>query len=258
MRRILRPLLVAAVLALTVAAIATRAFATEPRTVTYETAGVTKIDVGGPATLTISIGTPERLIVTASGDDLDRIEVEQDDDKLAVEFDGGIIFNRDPEDEIRYDITVASLEELDLHGAVIATVEGVTGENLDLGLSGACLADITGIDVSTLKAGLSGASSVEIAGSAESQEVNVSGASIYHAGELDSRFATVEASGASTVVIRSTEALQIEASGASTVEYLAPEGADVTKDESGASTIRALPYTPLPVATPQPTASPQP
>ena len=261
MPRILVSLLAAAALALSIVAIATGAFAAEPLTADYEIAGVTKIDVGGPATLTISIGTPEQLVVTASDEDLDRIDVEKDDDRVAVEFDAGIIFNREPEDEIHYDITVASLEELQLHGAVNATVEGVTGGNLEVDLSGASQAGFSGIQIASLKADLSGSSNIEMVGSAETQDVDVSGASIYHAGELDSRFVTLEASGASTVLVRASESLQLEASGASTVEYLAPEGAAVTMDESGSSTIRALPFTPLPAASPaaspQPTASPQ-
>jgi hypothetical protein len=256
MRRVLLPLLVAAAIALPIAAIATSVIAAEPVTATYDLPGVTKLDVGGPATVTISIGTPEQLVVTALDEDLDQIDVERDDDRLAVEFDGGVIFNREPEGEIQYDITVASLEELELHGAVSAIAEGVTGENLDLDLSGASEADFSGFDITSLNAGLSGSSNVEITGSAETQDVDVSGASDYTASELDSRFVTVEASGASAVIIRATESLQIDASGASTVEYVAPEGAAVTMDESGSSTIRALPFTPLPVASP--VASPQP
>jgi hypothetical protein len=252
MRRIVTPSLVAIALALPVAAIAATAFAAEPVTETSDIAGVTRIEIGGPATVTISIGTPERLMVTAVQEDLDRIDVERDDDKLAVDFDEGLIFHREPEEEIRYDITVASLAELELHGTVDATVAGITGQELKLDVSGSSHATLDDIALTSLDVGLSGASTVEAAGSTEMQEIDVSGASVYQGDMFDSRSANVEVSGASNATVRATEALHIRASGASTVEYIAPPDAAVEIDTSGASSAESLPYTPLPAATPQP------
>src|SRR3954464_10572934 len=143
MRRLLIPLLVATALALAVVTIATRAVAADPVTVSRDITGVTRLDVGGPATLTISIGTPAKLTINVDQKDLDRIDVEHDGDKLAVGFDGGIIFNREPEGDIRYDITVASLTELQLHGDVDATASKVTGDSLKLDLSGSTNATLT-------------------------------------------------------------------------------------------------------------------
>lgn len=251
MRRLVIPALAAIALALPIAAIAATASAAETRTDTHDISGTTRIEIGGPATVTITIGAPERLLVTAVPDDLDRIEVERDNDKLAVAFDQGLIFHRSPKDEIRYEITVASLRELRLHGTADATVTGIAGQELKLGVSGASHATLRDLDVTSLDLSLSGASTVEADGSAETQTIDVSGASGYHAEALDTRSATVQVSGASNVTIRANDALAIRASGASNVRYIAPETAAVDADTSGASSVEPLPYTPLPPATPR-------
>lgn len=71
-----------------------------------------------------------------------------------------------------------------------------------------------------LSVSMFGASTVTAAGRSTHQEIVVSGASTYDASGLASRSVTVDASGASRVVVRVSETLHAHVSGGSLVEYI--------------------------------------
>ena len=76
-----------------------------------------------------------------------------------------------------------------------------------LSVLGAARVDATGIDTDRLDVVVNGATTVTIAGRADHQDITIRGASTYDASWLDSRTVTVDATGASRVVVRVSEAV---------------------------------------------------
>ena len=105
-------------------------------------------------------------------------------------------------------------------------------------LSGVSHAELNRVDAGSLLVEMSGASDAVASGRADTQEIRASGASVYHAPDLDSRVARVQLSGASRGVVRVRERLEVDASGASLLEYIGNPTLSV--NTSGDSVVRQI------------------
>jgi hypothetical protein len=105
--------------------------------------------------------------------------------------------------------------------------------------SGATEGVISSIDSDSFEADVSGASSLVVgSGHVRRMKIRASGASTFDAPALEAYQADVDSSGASTIIVNAIEELKADASGASSVRFLGTPN-KLTKDESGASSIRA-------------------
>jgi hypothetical protein len=251
MRRILAVVTVSA-LALSVVPHFTDEAAAQETTESRQVSRFRRIEAEGPGRLVVTVGPTESLQITASASDLRRIETEIDGDTLDIEFEGGTIFNRGSGGTILYEVTVPSLVELDVEGGIEAEVTGIIADGFDLEVSGRSQVRIDGLETSSLDVELSGASTVQISGAVTSQDVDVSALSEYRALLLDSRFASVEASGGSLARVRVQEVLDAEASGRSRIEYIG-ENVRIVEEVSATSSLVQLPFEALPSATPEAT-----
>jgi hypothetical protein len=91
-------------------------------------------------------------------------------------------------------------------------------------------------DVNSLKASMAGAGDFEFSGRADVAEINLVGAGKLNAFSLQTREASVDLSGTSTIKINSSEKLTINANGAGTVEYRGSPSLSLNK--SGLVSIR--------------------
>ena len=148
-----------------------------------------------------------RLILQPS--DSEFVEVRADDNLLPLlgtEVRGGTLFLGPDSDTDFGEITeiVYTVGYLQLNRIAISGV-----------MEGEALA----IDTDFLSVGLSGVSSLRIAGWALDHDVQVSGVSTYHAGELETSLTVITASGVSSGVVWVSEELDATASGASWIRY---------------------------------------
>lgn len=121
--------------------------------------------------------------------------------------------------EIRFYVTVPTLNELKVSGAAEVTTDGtLKGEELKLIVSGASEVTLN-LDYTALKVSISGASDVILNGNATTCNMECSGASEIKAKSLDTQNAVVRASGASSCSVNATSTLTYEVSGASDVIY---------------------------------------
>jgi hypothetical protein len=105
--------------------------------------------------------------------------------------------------------------------------------------SGATEGVISSIESDSFDADVSGASSLVVqSGNVRRMKISASGASTFDAPALEAYQANVDSSGASTVIVNAIEDLHADASGASSVRFVGTP-TKLTKDESGASSIRA-------------------
>lgn len=129
------------------------------------------------------------------------------------------------------------LKSIEIGGASSFTSDGeIKTEKLDIEVSGASHFDAN-IDCQSLEVSVSGASSAEIGGKAVNANIEVSGASkLSSNGEyLNTDYADVDLSGASTAEIICNKNITGEASGASKLSFRGAAKADVST--SGASKV---------------------
>jgi hypothetical protein len=200
---------------------------------------VTKIEASGPGTLMVARGAPGAVAVSAMPEDHERIEVKADGDTLKLGFKGGLLLNRGPEGEVRYEVTAAVIEELKLDHGIAAEAVGLEAGEVKVKLGGG--SRLTLIDLRTTKFELdaSGGSQVAVSGVVEQQKAKLGGGSSYQGTGLESKETEVDASGGSQASVRVREELKARASGGSTVSYVG-EGVKLDVKTDGGSNLRQV------------------
>ncbi len=170
---------------------------------------------GGAAVIDVHVraGAPATLLqVTGDDDVVPKIVTEVHDGVLAIRDDS----KRSPNLPLELSLTVASLDAIDLSGAVRGTIEGLQARAFRLHVSGA--ADL------------------RVSGRCAALDVDVSGAAKVDAGELLADDAKVQLSGAGRIDVRTTGKLDVAVSGAGTVRYTGPP-TSITKQVSGVGSV---------------------
>jgi hypothetical protein len=161
---------------------------TETRELGGRDGGIGEIEVRGCVRLEIRTGDPS-LTLTADGSVVPLITSEVDGDRLEIGLDGSFVAERAP----LVVVTVPRLVELDLSGAVDATVEGVDPERF-----------VVRVD---------GAGDVTVTGATRQLTVRSSGAADADLSGLTTIDADVEVDGAASVTITASGRVEAEAEG---------------------------------------------
>ncbi|HET7768922.1 MAG TPA: head GIN domain-containing protein [Chloroflexota bacterium] len=174
--------------------------------------GVSGVVLAGGGDVMIRQGTVEGLTVEAE-DNLQAL--------LTSDVRGGVLTLGSersiwPTKPIRYTITVRRLERVALNGGGTLSASG--------------------IDADRLRVALDGGGALTLSGRAATQEVTLSGAGRYDAGELATREATIELNGAGYVLVNASERLRAEVNGVGVVEYTGSP--QVERSINGLGTVR--------------------
>jgi hypothetical protein len=117
-------------------------------------------------------------------------------------------------------VSTPALSSLTITGVcTFKTIDKIKTETFNLEISGAGEGKAE-LDVNSLKTNMSGAGSFVLIGKADNAEIKFSGAGDLKASSLQIREASVNFSGAGTIIINCSEKLSIEAKGAGSVEYI--------------------------------------
>ena len=192
--------------------------------VTAEKRGIsdfTIIDISAPVTANIHVkpGAKTSLELKGYKNLLDEIDTEVEGNTLRIETENA--FDLDTGQDIYVEITVGSLDELDIHGSADAKIDGpVTGGQFTLTISGAGDVILEDVHVSDLVATISGAGDVDItSGSAQHADFRISGAGNIHAFGLQAEDVTAKVSGAGDVNVTALKNLEAKVSGAGSIHY---------------------------------------
>lgn len=153
------------------------------------------------------------------------LEVEADDNLLPyieTAVENGVLHISTTEklssgDPLKIRITAPAIERVEASGVAKFIVNGISGD--------------------VFKAAASGASKITAAGSAETVDVEVSGASKFDGTELSTINAEVETGGSGRVLVNASNILNATATGASSVRYIG-EPSSVRSNVSGVSSVR--------------------
>jgi hypothetical protein len=200
----------------------------------YGIGSATKIDLSGGATVLITRGAPGSLTVSASPEDQERVDVKVDGDWLRIHYKGGLIFNRGPQDELRYEITIPVVEEVRLSDGIQVQATGFDGKELKLRLNNGTNLALNQVQVEELEVELHSGAVFTGSGSAGKQKVKAGDGANYQGGGIASRESEIEASSGANVIVNVTEKLKARAASGSIVSYIGDKVQLDVRSDAGA------------------------
>jgi hypothetical protein len=183
----------------------------QTKTESRQVSGFTKIDLAGVGEVTITQGSTESLTVEADDNVLPVLTSKVSDSTLRLGTKPRTtVRTRSP---IRYRVTVKDLTGISMSG------------------SGSVIAK--GVRVPALRVDMSGSGTINLSGSADKQDIEMSGSGRYEAAELSSQEVTVEISGSGEVAVSVSRALKVDISGSGRVTYSGDPSVDQDISGSG-------------------------
>lgn len=161
--------------------------------------GFHAIELRGAGELTIAVGQPASLGVTANKAVLDKLKTEVTDGRLVIDHEPGgwSWFSRGA--TLRVVVTTPSLDDLEVNGAGNVTISGATGPMLELDVRGA--------------------GNVEASGETQQLSAQINGAGDMDLSRLMARDAKVSVNGAGNMKIQATGALDATVNGVGSIVY---------------------------------------
>ncbi|MBV8211511.1 MAG: DUF2807 domain-containing protein [Burkholderiaceae bacterium] len=173
----------------------------------------------------LELSLPAHYIVRESGaasalmkgnsEVIDRIVVEQHDDRVRIYVPGSISI----EGALTIEVNTVGLKELDVNGAGQVDAQGFSGQEFSLHLIGAPVAKIGGLDVEKLSVEMQGSGSAELSGRAGRERMRITGSGECRAADLASDKVEVKLEGSGKAEVMARERLKVNIAGAGSVRY---------------------------------------
>jgi hypothetical protein len=214
--------------------------AVDPEDMSIETREVSNFDrvsFSGIGALVIVQGDQESLTIEAPSEIMDRIEIEVSDGTLRIGFESGFL-PPIPPPPILYGLSVREITGLELSGAGSINASSIDSDHLELVLGGAGAMTIDSLAAERVEVVLSGLGSINLTGQVKQQEIVLTTAGAYRAGDLESQSATIALKGAGSATVWATNVLNVSISGVGTVSYYGDPS--VTQNVTGVGSVRSL------------------
>lgn len=163
-----------------------------------ELSGFTAVSLDGIGRLEIDQTGSDSISITGDDNILPHITTRVRSGTLIISVEENKTFTNVP--DLVYQVTVASLERLELNGAGEIEVTNLDGERLEVTLDGG--------------------GSITVSGEVTSQEVDLNGLGIYNAENLISQDVTIQQDGAGSAVVNASDTLDVTINGLGDVEYI--------------------------------------
>ena len=178
-------------------------------------AEVNAVSLGGVGELMIVQGGPPSLVIEAEDNILPHITSETKNGLLEIS-ESGIA----PTKTIHFILTVGQLNKIFSSGAASIRLDSLTIPGvLELRVEGAGGVNISKLESASVKAVLAGAGDIKIQGRTRNQEIDISGAAKYLAGDLRTQSTRLDVSGAGDAKVWAMSDLDVTIDGAGDVDY---------------------------------------
>ena len=191
--------------------------------VVLDTSGDLEISEGEPS---LTIHAPEGILDVLTSDVSDGV----------LELGrrpGAVAFGRA---EVRYELTVESLESIELSGSGDVT-SSISADGFTIDISGSGDVTVTGLDADSVDVTIDGSGDVDLAGTAGELTVEIDGSGEVDADDLEVIDATVAIGGSGDASLHVTGTLRAEISGSGSVTHRG--GAEVDAEVSGSGEVEA-------------------
>ena len=204
-----------------------------PQTTAQRTVGaVTAVELQTSGDLTVTVGETPGLTIKAGANQLDYLTSEVNGDTLLLDSKA----NMPGGGSISYDLVVPSLTSLDVSGSGSATGDGALRGEATVVLSGSGDVTLTGLQVPSVAVALSGSGKVTLGGSADSQQIDISGSGDYNGKGLTAGDTDIEITGSGNANVSVTGRLVVSISGSGDVTYFGSP-TQVEKSVSGSGSV---------------------
>jgi hypothetical protein len=231
-----------------------RAIASETRSLGK---GIVSVDLSGPIDMTLRQGQTPSLVVRGEQRLLGNIETVADDDgTLHIGTKGMLLHHRQP---LQVVLVLPSLDSLAIHGSGDSTVNGFSGEKLEVQLNGSGNVKFNG-RYKDITAGVHGSGELEMNGGSSSHSIDVAlvgsgqmtvvgqckefkveqtGSGDLNAQHLSADEAAVDLRGSGTSIISASKVAAVKLHGSGDVSvYGSPNERNITKTGSGEVTFK--------------------
>jgi hypothetical protein len=205
----------------------------------FQVSDFNQLQIEGAGHAIITIGSPASVTVSGPDDQISNLQVQVWFNTLEIEPNDDD--NHSSGADLIYHITVPSLSQIELEGAVTAEVDGLTVDALEISVEDNASLQVTKLSTQRLESQVEGNASVTIAGSAASQQVQTEDNATLDALQLDSKTIDIEAEGNAHSKVRFSETLTGQAEDAAVVEYMTEAGT-VSISAEDAAKVTQLPF----------------
>jgi len=138
--------------------------------------------------------------------------------------------------DVRYELTVRSLESIELNGSGDVT-STASADGLMIEISGSGDVSVDGLTADTVEVTIDGSGNVELSGATESLSIEIDGSGEVDTENLDAVTATLAIGGSGSASVNATGTLSIDISGSGSVRHTG--GAVVDSEISGSGDVHA-------------------
>jgi hypothetical protein len=187
--------------------------------------GFHRIDVQGNVDVNLVQGANEGVTVEAPAGFLRRIRTEVRNGTLVIDAaqetrGWGWLTGSGTTKPARLTVNLRELDEVEAAGVVSIAAATLKANELHLDVAGASKLRIGDLQATRLRLDGAGATKADIRGKVARQDVDLSGAGSYDAGQLVSDDARVDVSGAGKALVNVRKTLKVDIAGAGKVEYI--------------------------------------
>jgi hypothetical protein len=175
------------------------------------------IRLAGSGNVEVTVGDKESLTIEAEDNILPLLTSYVSNGTLILGVKPGVSIN--PTREVRYVVTVKSVQSLELFGSGSMHLLSVNTNQMNLEVTGSGNITVDDLRASSLNAGISGSGNVTVKGSADSLKVTLPGSGAFIGGDLKSGDANVRIAGSGEVTLWSTTKLDVGITGSGHVNY---------------------------------------
>jgi len=197
----------------------------EQKAETRELGAFNRISMRGIGKLMITQGKSQEVTIEGDKIAVSRITTNVTDGKLVIDVGRDWVekisagFDFLSSHDIRINITVKELEELEVAGAADIEVKDIKTSDLALKLIGASNAKVFNLKADILRTEIPGAGKICVDGKVKNQTVTLAGAGNFSGHDLESKTAKVTLSGVGSVQLWVTDELDVTIAGVGSVEY---------------------------------------
>ena len=204
-----------------------------PQTTTRRTIDdVAAVDLQTSGDLTVTIGETPGLTITAGANQLDYLTSEVNNGTLLLDSRA----NMPSGGTVSYALVVPSLTSVEISGSGSATGDGVLRGDATVTVSGSGDVNLTGLQVPSVAVALSGSGKATLAGSADTQQIDISGSGGYIGKELSAGDTGIEVTGSGNASVTVSGRLAVSISGSGDVTYFGSP-TQVEKSVSGSGSV---------------------